>query len=139
MIDYFLIGIKLMMKSSVLTFAISFVSFLLLLILWRRYVIVRQSGGNFFAPFHIAKGRFYIHNAYVFRKRIILLNNIKMIEVNFIPSVKLNGARYLLCIQQKSGKALAFFFGQSKESEQLVKNLKNETKKYNIKIRILET
>ena len=139
MIDYFLIGIKSMMKSSVLNFAISFVSFLLLLILCRRYVVVRQSGGNFFAPFHIAKGRFYIHNAYVFRNRIIPLNDIKMIEVNFIPSVKLNGARYLLCIQQKSGKALAFFFGQSKESEQLVKNLKNETKKYNIKIRILET
>lgn len=36
MIDYFLIGIKSMMKSSVLTFAIYFVSFLLLLILWRR-------------------------------------------------------------------------------------------------------
>ena len=138
MIDYFLIGIKSMMKSSVLTFAIYFVSFLLLLILWRRYVIVRQSGGNFFAPFHIAKGRFYIHNAYVFRKRIIPLNNIKMIEVHFIPSVKLNGARYFLCIQQKSGKALAFFFGKSKESEQLVKNLKNETKKYNIKIRSFE-
>ena len=87
MIDYFLIGLKSMMKSSVLTFAICFVSFLLLLILWRRYVIVRQSGGNFFAPFHIAKGRFYIHNAYVFRKRIIPLNNIKKIEVDFIPSV----------------------------------------------------
>jgi len=114
MIDYFLIGIKLMMKSSVLTFAIYFISFLLLLILWRRYVIVRQSGGNFFAPFHIAKGRFYIHNAYVFRKRIIPLNNIKKIEVHFIPSVKLNGARYFLSIQQKNGKALAFFFGQSK-------------------------
>lgn len=138
MLDYLMTGIKAMLKSSVLTFAISFVSFLLLLILWRRYVIVRQSGGNFFAPFHIAKGRFYIHNAYVFRKRIIPLNNIKKIEVHFIPSVKLNGARYFLCIQQKSGKALAFFFGKSKESEQLVKNLKNETKKYNIKIRSFE-
>lgn len=139
MIDYFLIGIKSMMKSSVLTFAICFVSFLLLLILWRRYIIVRQSGGSFFAPFHIAKGRFYIHNAYVFRKRIIPLNNIKKIEVHFIPSVKLNGARYFLSIQQKNGKALAFFFGQSKENDKIVRNLKNETKKYNIKIRILES
>ena len=137
MLDYLMTGIKAMMKSSVLTFAISFVSFLLLLILWRRYVIVRQSGGNFFAPFHIAKGRFYIHNAYVFRKRIIPLNNIKKIEVHFIPSVKLNGARYSLCLELKSGKSLAFFFGQSKENDQLVNNLKNETKKYNIKIRIL--
>ena len=138
MLEYFLIGIKSMMKSSVFTFAICFVSFLLLLILWRRYIIVRQSGGNFFAPFHIAKGRFYIHNAYVFRKRIIPLNNIKKIEVDFIPSVKLNGARYFLSIQQKNGKALAFFFGQSKENDKIVRNLKNETKKYNIKIRILE-
>ena len=134
MLDYLMTGIKAMLKSSVLTFAISFVSFLLLLILWRRYVIVRQSGGNFFAPFHIAKGRFYIHNAYVFKKRIIALNNIKKIEVHFIPSVKLNGARYFLTIEQKSGKSLAFFFGKSQESEQLVKNLKNEIKKYNIKI-----
>ena len=134
MIDYFLIGIKSMMKSSVLTFAIYFISFLLLLILWRRYVIVRQSGGNFFAPFHIAKGRFYIHNAYVFRKRIIPLNNIKKIEVHFIPSVKLNGARYFLCIEQKSGKALAYFFVQSKENDKLVRNLKNETKKYHIRV-----
>ena len=134
MIDYFLIGLKSMMKSSVLTFAIYFISFLLLLILWRRYVIVRQSGGNFFAPFHIAKGRFYIHNAYVFRKRIMPLNNIKKIEVHFIPSVKLNGARYFLSIQQKSGKSLAYFFGQSKENDKLVRNLKNETKKYHIKV-----
>ena len=134
MLDYLMTGIKAMLKSSVLTFAISFVSFLLLLILWRRYVIVRQSGGNFFAPFHIAKGRFYIHNAYVFRKRIIPLNNIKKIEVHFIPSVKLNGARYFLCIQQKCGKALAYFFGQSKENDKLVRNLKDETKKYHIKV-----
>ena len=139
MLDYLMIGLKSMMKSSVLTFAICFVSFLLLLILWRRYIIVRQSGGSFFAPFHIAKGRFFIHNAYVFRKRIIPLNNIKKIEVHFIPSVKLNGARYFLSIQQKNGKALAFFFGQSKENDKIVRNQKNETKKYNIKIRILES
>ena len=100
MIDYFLIGLKSMMKSSVLTFAIYFISFLLLLILWR----------------------------------IIPLNNIKKIEVDFIPSVKLNGARYFLCIEQKSGKALAYFFGQSKENDKLVRNLKNETKKYHIKV-----
>ena len=134
MLDYLMTGIKAMLKSSVLTFAIYFLSFLLLLILWRRYVIVRQSGGNFFAPFHIAKGRFYIHNAYVFRKRIIPINNIKKIEVHFIPSVKLNGARYFLSIQQKNGKALAFFFGQSKENDKLVRNLKNETKNYHIKV-----
>ena len=135
MIDYFLIGIKLMMKSSVLTFAISFVSFLLLLILWRRYVIVRQSGGNFFAPFHISKGYFFIHNAFVFKKRRIPLSEIKSIDIKFLPSVKLNGARYFLSIEEKSGKSLAFFFGKSKQSDLLVKNLKTQTQKYNIRIR----
>ena len=139
MLDYLMTGIKAMLESSVLTFAISFVSFLLLLILWRRYVIVRQSGGNFFAPFHIAKGRFYIHNAFVFTKRTIPLSDIKSMDIKFVPSVKLNGARYFLTIEQKSGKALAFFFGQSKENDKIVRNLKNETKKYNIKIRILES
>lgn len=132
-------GFKKILESSAFNFSIYFLGFVLLLILWRRFSIAKESGGNFLSPFQIAQGNFYIHNAFVFRNRIIPLNDIKMIEVNFIPSVKLNGARYLLCIQQKSGKALAFFFGQSKESEQLVKNLKNETKKYNIKIRILET
>ena len=135
MLDYLMIGIKSMMKSSVLVFAISFVSFLLLLILWRRYVIVRQSGGNFFAPFHISKGYFFIHNAFVFKKRRIPLSEIKSIDIKFLPSVKLNGARYFLSIEEKSGKSLAFFFGKSKQSDLLVKNLKTQTQKYNIRIR----
>lgn len=58
MLDYLMIGIKSMMKSSVLVFAISFVSFLLLLILWRRYVIVRQSGGNFLPRFILLREDF---------------------------------------------------------------------------------
>ena len=92
----------------------------------------------FLPHFILLREDFISITPYVFRKRIIPLNNIKKIEVHFIPSVKLNGARYFLTIEQKSGKALAFFFGKSKENDQLVNNLKNETKKYNIKIRILE-
>ena len=45
----------------------------------------------------------------------------------------------ILCVLNKERKALAFFFGKSKENDQLLNNLKNETKKYNIKIRILES
>ena len=139
MLDYLMTGIKAMLKSSVLTFAISFVSFLLLLILWRRFSMAKISGGHFLAPFHISKGYFYIHNAFVFTKRTIPLSDIKSIDIKFVPSVKLNGARYFLTVEQKSGKALAFFFGKSKENDQLVNNFKNETKKYNIKIRILKS
>ena len=134
MFEYFLFGMKTMWESPVFSFAFYLLASILLLIFWRRFIIVRRSGGDFFAPFHIANGRFYIHNAFVFVKRIIPLNNIRRIEVKYIRSVKLNGARYHVCIEQKDRKPLSFFCGKSKQNDLLVKNLKNETKNYHIKI-----
>ena len=134
MFEYFWIGMKMMWESPVFSFAFYLLASILLLIFWRRFIIVRRSGGNFFAPFHIANGRFYIHNAFVFVKRIILLNNIRRIEVKYIRSVKLNGARYHVFIEQKNRKTLSFFCGKSKQNDLLVKNLKNETKNYHIRI-----
>ena len=134
MFEYFWIGMKTMWESPVFSFAFYLLTSILLLIFWRRFIIVRRSGGNFFAPFHIDNGRLYIHNAFVFVKRIIPLNNIKRIEVKYIRSVKLNGGRYLLYIEQKDRKTLSFFFGKSKQNDLLVKNLKNETKNYHIGI-----
>ena len=134
MFEYFWIGMKMMWESPVFSFAFYLLTSILLLIFWRRFIIVRRSGGNFFAPFHIANGRLYIHNAFVFVKRIIPLNNIKRIEVKYIRSVKLNGARYHVFIEQKNRKTLSFFFGKSKQNDMLVKNLKNETKNYHIGI-----
>ena len=134
MFEYFLFGMKTMWESPVFSFAFYLLASILLLIFWRRFIIVRRSGGDFFAPFHIANGRFYIHNAFVFVKRIIPLNNIKRIEVKYIRSVKLNGARYHVFIEQKNRKTLSFFCGKSKQNDLLVKNLKNETKNYHIRI-----
>ena len=134
MLDYFLIGMKSMLNSPVNILAINFLAFILLLIIWRRFSIAKDSGGHFLAPFHIAKGRFFIHNAFVFANRTIALSEIKSIDVKFLSSVKLNGARYSLCLELKSGKSLAFFFGKSKQSDLLVKNLKTQTQKYNIRI-----
>ena len=134
MFEYFWIGMKMMWEGSVFSFAFYLLTSILLLIFWRRFIIVRRSGGDFFAPFHIANGRLYIHNAFVFVKRIIPLNNIKRIEVKYIRSVKLNGARYHVFIEQKNRKTLSFFCGKSKQNDLLVKNLKNETKNYHIRI-----
>ena len=134
MFEYLWIGMKTLWKNPVFSFSIYLLAAILLLIFWRRFIIVRRSGGNFFAPFHIANGRLYIHNAFVFVKRIIPLNNIKMIEVKYIRSVKLNGARYHVFIEQKNRKTLSFFCGKSKRNDLLVKNLKNETKNYHIRI-----
>ena len=134
MFEYFWIGMKMMWESPVFSFAFYLLTSILLLIFWRRFIIVSRSGGDFFAPFHIANGRLYIHNAFVFVKRIIPLNNIKRIEVKYIRSVKLNGARYHVFIEQKNRKTLSFFCGKSKQNDLLVKNLKNETKNYHIRI-----
>ena len=134
MFEYLWIGMKTMWGDPVFSFAFYLLTSILLLIFWRRFIIVRRSGGNFFAPFHITNGRLYIHNAFVFVKRIIPLNNIKRIEVKYIRSVKLNGGRYLLYIEQKDRETLSFFFGKSKQNDLLVKNLKNETKNYHIRI-----
>ena len=134
MFEYLWIGMKTMWEDPVFSFAFYLLTSILLLIFWRRFIIVRRSGGNFFAPFHIANGRLYIHNAFVFVKRIIPLNNIKRIEVKYIRSVKLNGARYHVFIEQKNRKTLSFFCGKSKQNDLLVKNLKNETKNYHIRI-----
>ena len=134
MFEYFWIGMKMMWESPVFSFAFYLLTSILLLIFWRRFIIVRRSGGNFFAPFHIANGRLYIHNAFVFVKRIIPLNNIKRIEVKYIRSVKLNGARYHVFIEQKNRKTLSFFCDKTKQNDLLVKNLKNETKNYYIRI-----
>ena len=134
MFEYFLFGMKMMWESPVFSFAFYLLTSILLLIFWRRFIIVSRSGGDFFAPFHIANGRLYIHNAFVFVKRIIPLNNIKRIEVKYIRSVKLNGARYHVFIEQKNRKTLSFFCGKSKQNDLLVKNLKNETKNYHIRI-----
>ena len=134
MFDYFWNGFKKMLESSAFNFSIYFLGFVLLLVLWRRFSISKESGGDFRAPFHISKGYFFIHNALVFKKRRIPLSEIKSIDIKFLPSVKLNGARYFLSIEEKSGKSLAFFFGKSKQSDLLVKNLKTQTQKYNIRI-----
>ena len=134
MFEYFWFGMKTMWESPVFSFAFYLLASILLLIFWRRFIIVGRSGGDFFAPFHIANGRLYIHNAFVFVKRIIPLNNIKMIEVKYIRSVKFNGARYHVFIEQKNRKTLSFFCGKSKQNDFLVKNLKNETKNYHIRI-----
>lgn len=100
----------------------------------RRLVIVRRSGGPFFAPYHISGGIVYIHNALCFSQRIIPLTDIKRMTIHCIRGMRSNGSRYMLFIEKKKGKTVTVFFGKTKKNERLVKNLKKETKKYAIKI-----
>lgn len=131
---YFLIGFKSMLQYIIIRNAFIFIALAFVIIIFRRFSIASRSGGSVFRPYHISDGNFYIHNAFYFLNRVIPLKKIRSIEVDRIRSVRLNGSRYMLTIELKNGKRTAFFFGRDKASDELVRNLKQDTKRYNIKI-----
>lgn len=131
---YYLIGFKSIWQYSITRNAMIFLTVTLFIIIFRRISIALRSGGSVFRPYHISNGNFYIHNAFYFLNRVIPLKKIRSIEVDRIRSVRLNGSRYMLTIELKNGKRTAFFFGRDKASDELVRNLKQDTKRYNIKI-----
>ncbi len=58
MFEYFLFGMKTMWESPVFSFAFYLLASILLLIFWRRFIIVRRSGGDFLPRFTLPKGDF---------------------------------------------------------------------------------
>ena len=131
---YYLIGFKSIWNYSITRNAMIFLTVTFFIIIFRRISIALRSGGSVFRPYHISNGNFYIHKAFYFLNRVIPLKKIRSIEVDRIRSVRLNGSRYMLSIELKNGKRTAFFFGRDKASDELVVNLKQDTKRYNIKI-----
>lgn len=131
---YFWIGFENMLQYSNTRNAMIFLTVTFFIIIFRRISIALRSGGSVFRPYHISNGNFYIHNAFYFLNRVIPLKKIRLIEVDRIRSVRLNGSRYMLTLEFKNGKRTAFFFGRDKASDELVRNLKQDTKRYNIKI-----
>lgn len=131
---YYLIGFKSIWNYSITRNAMIFLTVTFFIIIFRRISIALRSGGSVFRPYHISNGNFYIHNVFYFLNRVIPLKKIRSIEVDRIRSVRLNGSRYMLTIELKNGKRTAFFFGRDKASDELVGNLKQDTKRYNIKI-----
>ena len=131
---YYLIGFKSIWNYSITRNAMIFLTVTFFIIIFRRISIALRSGGSVFRPYHISNGNFYIHNAFYFLNRVIPLKKIRSIEVDRIRSVRLNGSRYMLTIELKNGKRTAFFFDRDKASDELVGNLKQDTKRNNIKI-----
>jgi len=134
---YFWIGFKDMWKYSITRNALIFLSVVFFIIIFRRFSTASRSGGSIFRPYHISAGKFYIHNALYIFDRVIPLKNIKSIDVNSIRGVKLNGRRYMLTLEFKNGNSRSILFGRNKANDELVRNLKKETKKYNIKIHMM--
>lgn len=128
MFEYFWIGIK--TAWSIAVFKYTAIVFALYSLLWlRRLYIVIRSGGPFLAPYHIAKGNFYIHNGICFGKRIIPLKEINLITVREIPGFHCNGRRYGMYIERKRGKTITLFFGKTQKNDILIEKSKKEIKK----------
>ena len=114
--------------------SIAFIAACVLVIFVRRWTAAKQSGGPFTAPFHIAKGMFYIHVAFCFKKRRIPLASIRRIMIDFMRGRKGGGSRYFVIIEQKDGTTTMFFMGKSKANDALLEELPQAVKRYPIRI-----
>ena len=117
--------------------AVGFIATCVLVIFVRRWTAAKQSGGPFTAPFHIAKGTFYIHVAFCFKKRRIPLASIRRITIDFMRGRKGGGSRYVVIIEQKDGTTTMFFMGKSKANDALLEELPQAVKRYPIKLNIM--
>ena len=114
--------------------SVGFIATCVLAIFVRRWIAAKQSGGPFTAPFHIAKGTFYIHVAFCFKKRRIPLASIRRITIDFMRGRKGGGARYVVIIEQKDGTTTMFFMGKTKANDALLEELPQAVKRYPIRI-----
>ena len=122
-------GVPLVFPAS-----IAFIATCVLVIFVRRWIAAKQSGGPFTAPFHIAKGTFYIHVAFCFKKRRIPLASIRRISIDFMRGRRGGGSRYFVIIEQKDGITTMFFMGKSKATDALLEELPQAVKRYPIRI-----
>ena len=111
-----------------------FIATCVLVIFVRRWTAAKQSGGPFMAPFHIARGMFYIHVAFCFKKRRIPLASIRRITIDFMRGRSGGGSRYVVRIEQKDGITTMFFMRKSKATDTLLEELPQAVKRYPIKV-----
>lgn len=128
------IGFIKIIESAPILYMLVFLLFLILLLFLRRRLIVKRSGGPFFAPFHISYGFFYIHVSLCFSRRMIPLKEIKQITYLLLRGRAGGGSRYAFYIELRNGKTIPFFFGKSKQNELLVEKLKRNAGRYGFKV-----
>ena len=134
MYSYIFSVFEIIWEHQVIRYLIMFLALFYFYLFFQRVSTALKSGGSMFDPFHIAKGRLYIHAIILFRKRIVPLAEIRQIDIDYIRGRRMNRDRYHLYFTRKDGKSFTFHFGKSKRNEELVKNLANVVKKYHIKI-----
>ena len=100
---------------------------------FRRAYIVAVSGGDFFAPYHISNGYFYIYNVFYLGKRKIALEDIKSIAIG---CNRRKGYRiYEMILNLKSGKSAFLHFEKSKSNIKRIEVLESELERYKIEVK----
>ena len=100
---------------------------------FRRAYIVAVSGGDFFAPYHISNGYFYIYNVFYLGKRKIALEDIKSIAIG---CNRRKGYRiYEMILNLKSGKSAFLHFEKSKSNIKRIEVLESELERYKIDVK----
>ena len=121
MYSYHISVFEVLWKHQVIRFLLIFLALFYFYLFFQRVKTSLKSGGSMLDPFHI-------------RKRIIPLAEIRQIDIAYVRGRRMNGDRYHLYFTRKDGKSFTFYFGKSKRSEELLKNLANVAKKCHIKI-----
>jgi len=100
---------------------------------FRRAYIVAVSGGNFFAPYHISNGYFYIYNVFYLGKRKIALEDIKSIAIG---CNRRKGYRiYEMILNFQNGKSAFLHFEKSKSNINRIEVLESELEGYKIDVK----
>ena len=101
--------------------------------IFRKAYIVAVSGGDFFAPYHISNGYFYIYNIFYLGKRKIALEDIKSIAIG---CNKRKGYRiYEMILNLKSGKSAFLHFEKNKSNINRIEVLESELERYKIDVK----
>lgn len=101
--------------------------------IFRRAYIVAVSGGDFFAPYHISNGYFYIYNIFYLGKRKIALEDIKSIAIG---CNRRKGYRiYEMILNLKSGKSAFLHFEKNKSNINRIEVLESELERYKIDVK----
>ncbi len=135
MVEYLLTGMEFAWNDYVSRSLLILIVSVCTVLFLRRAYAVHRSGGAFWAPYHIARGNFYIHSALFFGKRVIPMNTIQSIKIiGYFGRRMGSGLRYTMYIERKQGETVTVFFGKSKRIDKLLERLKKETKSYGIKV-----
>ena len=84
MYSYRISVFEVLWKNQVIRFLLIFLALFYFYLFFQRVKTSLKSGGSMLDPFHIAKGRLYIHTIILFRKRIVPLAEIRQIDIDYV-------------------------------------------------------